>query len=263
MEWHKCSGNNCETRSKSLAAFSCWKKRYCGSYSDKNVFQVASKHNCCRDLSCKHNLPRRYCLRSLSANGGSDCSILRNSSIQKLISKSPGDDSLHVIATNDSFTLSKYFKSDFNTSMNDVQPVLPADLVNDKSFLSSVETNAICDDIRSSRIRSRRRLKRCESDVSSESLTSRVSEYTTRNRSRSTSVTIKDRSYKPKSGVSLSLCGCGFLSTYHFGVASCLMKHGHTFLSHLDRVAGSSTGAVVAALLVTAPSIQKMLVSTF
>ena len=56
--------------------------------------------------------------------------------------------------------------------------------------------------------------------------------------------------------LNLSFCGCGFLGMYHLGVASCLVKHGPGFLASVDRVAGASAGALVAALLVTAPTVR-------
>ena len=56
--------------------------------------------------------------------------------------------------------------------------------------------------------------------------------------------------------LNLSFCGCGFLGMYHLGVASCLVKHGPGFLASVDRVAGASAGALIAALLVTAPTVR-------
>lgn len=60
----------------------------------------------------------------------------------------------------------------------------------------------------------------------------------------------------------LSLCGCGFLGMYHLGVAGCLVKHGPSFLSKLDRIAGASAGALVAALLVTCPTVKQIEAAT-
>ncbi|GMT03209.1 hypothetical protein PENTCL1PPCAC_25383, partial [Pristionchus entomophagus] len=51
----------------------------------------------------------------------------------------------------------------------------------------------------------------------------------------------------------LSLAGCGFISTYHFGVVKCLMRNGKTLMSRIRRVSGSSAGSLVAAMLVLAP----------
>lgn len=62
--------------------------------------------------------------------------------------------------------------------------------------------------------------------------------------------------------VNLSLCGCGFLGIYHLGVAASLVKHGARFLASLDRVAGASAGALAAAILVTAPTIRHVQLST-
>ena len=66
----------------------------------------------------------------------------------------------------------------------------------------------------------------------------------------------EDFEYKPTdmSGpVHLSFCGCGFVGMYHLGVVSCLLARGETFLEHVEKVAGSSAGALMAAVMLCAP----------
>ncbi|GFS27652.1 patatin-like phospholipase domain-containing protein 4 [Elysia marginata] len=51
----------------------------------------------------------------------------------------------------------------------------------------------------------------------------------------------------------LSFCGCGFVGMYHLGVVSCLLARGETFLERVEKVAGSSAGALMAAVMLCAP----------
>lgn len=51
--------------------------------------------------------------------------------------------------------------------------------------------------------------------------------------------------------MNLSLCGCGFLGIYHLGVAACLKQYAPSFLSSMQKIAGASAGALIAAVLVT------------
>ncbi|CAG5120229.1 unnamed protein product [Candidula unifasciata] len=53
--------------------------------------------------------------------------------------------------------------------------------------------------------------------------------------------------------LNLSLCGCGFLGMYHLGAISVLTLRGPTFVDRLEKIAGASAGALMAAVLVTAP----------
>ncbi|RUS71240.1 hypothetical protein EGW08_021005 [Elysia chlorotica] len=66
----------------------------------------------------------------------------------------------------------------------------------------------------------------------------------------------EDFEYKPTdlSGpLHLSFCGCGFVGMYHLGVVSCLLAHGDSFLERVEKVAGSSAGALMAAVMLCAP----------
>ncbi|KAJ1355414.1 hypothetical protein KIN20_012808 [Parelaphostrongylus tenuis] len=51
----------------------------------------------------------------------------------------------------------------------------------------------------------------------------------------------------------ISLSGCGFLGTYHFGAMDCLMKNGQHVISRLARVSGASAGSLVGSLLLLQP----------
>lgn len=51
----------------------------------------------------------------------------------------------------------------------------------------------------------------------------------------------------------LSLSGCGFLGIYHFGAIDCLRSHAGNFLQNVSRVAGTSAGSLVAAVMVVCP----------
>ena len=53
--------------------------------------------------------------------------------------------------------------------------------------------------------------------------------------------------------IHLSFCGCGFVGMYHLGVVSCLLARGETFLERVEKVAGSSAGALMAAVMLCAP----------
>jgi len=54
---------------------------------------------------------------------------------------------------------------------------------------------------------------------------------------------------RPLLRINLSFAGCGFLAVYHLGVAKALMMHGRKFLMNVQRFAGASAGALVAAVL--------------
>ena len=45
------------------------------------------------------------------------------------------------------------------------------------------------------------------------------------------------------------------------GVVSCLVKHAPAFLAGVERVAGASAGSLIAALVVTSPTVQRIEVS--
>ncbi|CAJ0606987.1 unnamed protein product [Cylicocyclus nassatus] len=51
----------------------------------------------------------------------------------------------------------------------------------------------------------------------------------------------------------ISLSGCGFLGSYHFGAVSCFVKNGKYVLDRLDRASGASAGSLVASLLLLVP----------
>lgn len=51
----------------------------------------------------------------------------------------------------------------------------------------------------------------------------------------------------------LSFAASGFLSIYHVGAAEAFLRHGDKLLGSLRACAGASAGAMVAALMVTAP----------
>ncbi|XP_035390845.1 patatin-like phospholipase domain-containing protein 4 isoform X2 [Electrophorus electricus] len=53
--------------------------------------------------------------------------------------------------------------------------------------------------------------------------------------------------------VNLSFAACGFLGIYHLGVVAALLRHGDKLLDSLRACAGASAGALVAAVVVTAP----------
>nr|AAI53515.1 Zgc:162327 protein [Danio rerio] len=53
--------------------------------------------------------------------------------------------------------------------------------------------------------------------------------------------------------VNVSFAAAGFLGAYHLGVAKALLKHGDKLLSSLKACAGASAGALVAAMIITAP----------
>jgi len=59
--------------------------------------------------------------------------------------------------------------------------------------------------------------------------------------------------------LALSLSGCGFLGSYHFGAALCFRQLAqHTLLNRVHRVVGTSAGALVAAMLVLEPDKLRM-----
>ncbi|XP_036396752.1 patatin-like phospholipase domain-containing protein 4 [Megalops cyprinoides] len=53
--------------------------------------------------------------------------------------------------------------------------------------------------------------------------------------------------------LNLSFAACGFLGIYQLGVAGAFLKHGQKLLNCVEAFAGASAGALVAAVLVTAP----------
>lgn len=53
--------------------------------------------------------------------------------------------------------------------------------------------------------------------------------------------------------LNLSFAACGFLGIYHLGAAGALLRHGDKMLGSLGACAGASAGALVAAVLITAP----------
>jgi len=59
---------------------------------------------------------------------------------------------------------------------------------------------------------------------------------------------------RPLLRMNLSFSGCGFLAVYHLGVAKALMLHGRKFLMNVQRFAGASAGALVAAALTVGDS---------
>ncbi|XP_037129870.1 patatin-like phospholipase domain-containing protein 4 [Syngnathus acus] len=54
--------------------------------------------------------------------------------------------------------------------------------------------------------------------------------------------------------LNLSFAACGFLGIYHLGAAGALLRHGDKLLVSLKSCAGSSAGALVAAVMLTAPN---------
>jgi len=64
---------------------------------------------------------------------------------------------------------------------------------------------------------------------------------------------------RPLLRMNLSFAGCGFLAIYHLGVAKALMMHGRKFLMNVQRFAGASAGALVAAALAVRDSDLKAL----
>ncbi|XP_077575838.1 patatin-like phospholipase domain-containing protein 4 [Stigmatopora nigra] len=53
--------------------------------------------------------------------------------------------------------------------------------------------------------------------------------------------------------VNLSFAACGFLGIYHLGAVGAFFRHGHKMLGSLKSCGGSSAGALVAAVMITAP----------
>ncbi|XP_077409974.1 patatin-like phospholipase domain-containing protein 4 isoform X2 [Vanacampus margaritifer] len=53
--------------------------------------------------------------------------------------------------------------------------------------------------------------------------------------------------------VNLSFAACGFLGIYHLGAVGAFLRHGDKLLASLKSCAGSSAGALVAAVMLTAP----------
>uniref|UniRef100_A0A3B4H243 Patatin like phospholipase domain containing 4 n=1 Tax=Pundamilia nyererei TaxID=303518 RepID=A0A3B4H243_9CICH len=53
--------------------------------------------------------------------------------------------------------------------------------------------------------------------------------------------------------LNLSFAACGFLGIYHLGAMDAFLRHGHKLLGSLGACAGASAGALVAAVMVTAP----------
>lgn len=53
--------------------------------------------------------------------------------------------------------------------------------------------------------------------------------------------------------VNLSFAACGFMGIYHLGAVEALLRHGDRLLGSLGACAGASAGALVAAVVITAP----------
>ncbi|XP_030600955.1 patatin-like phospholipase domain-containing protein 4 [Archocentrus centrarchus] len=53
--------------------------------------------------------------------------------------------------------------------------------------------------------------------------------------------------------LNLSFAACGFLGIYHLGAAGAFLRHGDKLLGSLRACAGASAGALVAAVMITAP----------
>ncbi|XP_069573307.1 patatin-like phospholipase domain-containing protein 4 isoform X1 [Brachyistius frenatus] len=53
--------------------------------------------------------------------------------------------------------------------------------------------------------------------------------------------------------LNVSFAACGFLGIYHLGAAEALLRHGDRLLGSLGCCAGASAGALVAAVMITAP----------
>ena len=53
--------------------------------------------------------------------------------------------------------------------------------------------------------------------------------------------------------LNLSFAACGFLGIYQLGAVGAILRHGDKLLGSLKACAGASAGALVAAVLVTAP----------
>jgi hypothetical protein len=51
----------------------------------------------------------------------------------------------------------------------------------------------------------------------------------------------------------ISLSGCGFLGSYHFGVMICFQKNAKKLMRQVTRISGASVGSLVAALTVLCP----------
>ena len=58
-----------------------------------------------------------------------------------------------------------------------------------------------------------------------------------------------DDDRRPLLRMNLSFAGCGFLGIYQLGVVKALSIHGRKFLMNVQRFAGASAGALVAAAL--------------
>lgn len=53
--------------------------------------------------------------------------------------------------------------------------------------------------------------------------------------------------------VNLSFAACGFLGIYHLGAMEAFLRNGDKLLGSLRACAGASAGALVAAVMITAP----------
>lgn len=53
--------------------------------------------------------------------------------------------------------------------------------------------------------------------------------------------------------LNLSFAACGFAGIYHLGAVGALLRHGDKLLGSIRACAGASAGALVAAVLITAP----------
>lgn len=48
----------------------------------------------------------------------------------------------------------------------------------------------------------------------------------------------------------ISFAGCGFLGIYYFGVYSCLLERARHLIQSTSKICGSSSGALIAAMIV-------------
>lgn len=63
--------------------------------------------------------------------------------------------------------------------------------------------------------------------------------------------------------INLSFAACGFLGIYQLGAVEAFLTHGHRLLSGLRACAGASAGALVAAVLITAPDKLEVRLNTW
>ena len=56
--------------------------------------------------------------------------------------------------------------------------------------------------------------------------------------------------------INISFAGCGFHGIYHFGVISCLQRHGKNIMKDIRGYGGASAGSLVAAMLATSTPLE-------